>query len=73
MGIRVNAVAPGAVMTNMVKGSTTDEQQAMLSKVCPLGRIAKPEELAGAYVYLGSDDSSYTNGTIISVDGGTVM
>ena len=73
MGIRVNAVAPGAVMTNMVKGSTTDEQQAMLSKVCPLGRIAKPEELAGAYVYLGSDDSSYTNGIIISVDGGTVM
>ena len=71
--IRVNAVAPGAVMTNMVKGSTTDEQQAMLSKVCPLGRIANPEELAGAYVYLGSDESSFTNGTIIAVDGGTVM
>ena len=71
--IRVNAVSPGAVMTNMVKGSTTDEQQAMLSKVCPLGRIANPEELAGVYVYLGSDESTFTNGTIINVDGGTVM
>lgn len=71
--IRVNAIAPGAVMTNMVKDATTEEQQAMLSKVCPLGRIANPEELSGAYVYLGSDESTFTNGTIISVDGGTVM
>lgn len=72
-GIRVNAVAPGAVMTNMVRESTTDEQKAMLSKLCPLGRISNPEELAGAYVYLGSDESSFTNGTIIAIDGGTVM
>lgn len=71
--IRVNAVAPGAVMTNMVKDATTDEQQAMLKKMCPLGRIASPEELAGVYVYLGSDESSFTNGAIISVDGGVVM
>lgn len=71
--IRVNAVAPGAVYTNMVKDSTTDEQQAMLSKLCPLGRIANPNELAGAYVYLASDDSSFTNGAIINVDGGVVM
>ena len=71
--IRVNAVSPGAVMTNMVKNSTTEEQQAMLSKVCPLGRIASPEELAGAYVYLASDEASFTTGAIMSVDGGTVM
>lgn len=71
--IRVNAVSPGAVMTNMVKNSTTEEQQAMLSKICPLGRIASPEELAGAYVYLASDEASFTTGAILSVDGGTVM
>lgn len=71
--IRVNAVAPGAVMTNMVKDATTDEQQAYLSRVCPLGRISTPDELAGAYVYLGSDESSFTNGAIINVDGGTIM
>lgn len=73
MNIRVNAVAPGAVMTNMVKGSVTDEQQAMLSRLCPLGRIAESSELAGVYVYLASDDSTFTNGAIINVDGGTVM
>ncbi len=71
--IRVNAVAPGAVMTNMVKNSTTEEQQAMLSQICPLGRIAKPSELAGVYVYLASDDASFTTGAIINVDGGVVM
>lgn len=71
--IRVNAIAPGAVMTDMVKEAVNEEQQAMLSKVCPLGRIAKPEELAGAYVYLASDDSSFTTGAILCVDGGTVM
>lgn len=71
--IRVNAVAPGAVMTNMVKTSTTEEQQAMLSRICPLGRIASPDELAGAYVYLASDEASFTTGAILNVDGATVM
>ncbi len=71
--IRVNAVAPGAVMTNMVRGAVTDEQQAMLSKVCPLGRIANPDELAGVYVYLASNDASFTTGAVINVDGGIVM
>ena len=71
--IRVNAVAPGAVMTNMVKTSTTEEQQAMLSKICPLGRIANPEELAGAYVYLASDEATFTTGAILNVDGATMM
>lgn len=73
MNIRVNAVAPGAVMTNMVKDAVTEEQQAYLNRLCPLGRIAEPSELAGVYVYLASDDSSFTNGAIINVDGGIVM
>lgn len=71
--IRVNAIAPGAVMTNMVKNSTTNEQQEMLKRICPLGKIANPEELAGAYVYLASDDASFTTGAILAVDGATVM
>lgn len=73
MNIRVNAVAPGAVMTNMVKSAVSEEQQAYLNKVCPLGRIASPLELAGVYVYLASDEATFTNGAIINVDGGTVM
>lgn len=71
--IRVNAVAPGAVMTDMTKNSTDDNTRQMLSKLTPLGRIANPSELAGAYLYLGSDDSTFTNGAIITVDGGIVI
>ena len=71
--IRVNAVAPGAVMTNMVKGATTPEMREMLCKTCALNKIAEPEELAGAYVYLGSDEASFTTGVILRVDGATVM
>ena len=39
----------------------------------PLGRTANPSELAGVYVYLASQDANYTNGAIISIDGGLVM
>ena len=44
-----------------------------LQRMIPLGKTAGPEDLAETYVYLASDDSKYTNGTIISVDGGLVM
>lgn len=71
--IRVNAVAPGAVMTEMTKNTTDENTRGMLSQLTPLGRIANPSELAGAYLYLGSDDSTFTNGTIIQVDGGIVI
>lgn len=72
-GIRVNAVAPGAVMTDMVKNATTEEMREMLCKTCALNKIANPKELAGAYVYLGSDEASFTTGAILRVDGATVM
>ena len=71
--IRVNAVAPGVVGTDMVAASVDDRMMAGLKAATPLGRMANPDELAGAYVYLASDESSFTTGTIISVDGGIVM
>lgn len=71
--IRVNAVAPGVVGTDMVAHSVSDQMLAGLKAVTPLGRMASPEELAGAYVYLASDDASFTTGTIVHVDGGIVM
>ncbi len=72
-GIRVNAVAPGAVATDMAKEFTSDKMRQYLAMMTPLGRMAEPEELAGAYVYLASDESSFTTGTIVNVDGGIVM
>lgn len=71
--IRVNAVAPGVVGTDMVKEFVDDNIMEALKAFTPLGRMADPDELAGAYVYLASDDSTFTIGTIIHVDGGIVM
>ena len=71
--IRVNAVAPGVVGTDMVAQSVTEQMLSVLEAATPLGRMADPHELAGAYLYLASDESSFTSGTIIHVDGGIVM
>lgn len=72
-GIRVNAVAPGVVATDMMKHSVDEQMLAGLNRMTPLGRAACPDELAGAYVYLASDAASFTTGTLIHVDGGIVM
>lgn len=71
--IRVNAVAPGVVGTDMMRGSVNDDMERMLTSMTPLKRMASPDDLAGAYLYLASDSSSFTTGTIIKVDGGLMM
>lgn len=71
--IRVNAVAPGVIDTDMTKDNVTDEIKQKLTMMTPLRKIGKPEELQGIYVYLASDEASFTNGTIVSVDGGLIM
>lgn len=71
--IRVNAVAPGVVGTDMMKDSVNDDMEKMLISMTPLKRMASPDDLAGAYLYLASDSSSFTTGTIIKVDGGLMM
>ncbi len=71
-GIRVNAVAPGFVETPM----TDEVPDKILDKMeddTPLGRLGLPEDIAKAYLYLASDDASYVNGEILSVDGGLVL
>lgn len=70
--IRVNAVAPGVVETDMVRESVTDQMKAYLQKVTALERTAAPAELAGAFAWLASDDASFATGAIIRVDGGIV-
>lgn len=71
--IRVNAIAPGMIDTNMVKKFVTDEVRANLIRMTPLNRIGLPEDLDGIYVFLASDESSFITGTVISVDGGLIM
>ncbi len=70
-GICVNAVAPGFIGTEMVEAMPQKIIDAMVSKV-PLQRMGAPEEVANVYLFLASDDASYVNGTVISVDGGVV-
>lgn len=71
-GIRVNAVAPGFVMTEMVAKMPEEVLAGMRAKT-PLGRLAEPEDIANAYLWLASDEASYIHGTTISVDGGIVL
>ena len=70
--IRVNAVAPGVVETDMMS-IVSEKMKTGLKRMIPLNRLGEPDELAGAYLYLASDLSKYTTGTIINVDGGIVM
>lgn len=67
-GIRVNAVAPGIIETDMVR-SLPKEMIEPLIKMIPLGRIGKPEDIANAFVFLASDMASYITGVVLSVDG----
>ncbi len=70
--VRVNAVAPGLIMTEML--STMPEHQlAELIKHQPLDRVGKPEEVANAYLFLASDEASFISGTVLRVDGGLVV
>ena len=70
-GIRVNAVAPGPIWTPLIPATGWDaERLATFGQDTPLERAGQPAELAGAYVYLASNESSYTSGAILPVTGG---
>lgn len=70
-GIRVNAILPGLTDTKFAAALTGNpEIMKMVLPMIPLGRIARPEEMAGAVLYLVSDAASYTTGACINVDGG---
>ena len=68
-GIRVNAVAPGFIITPMVAAMPTKVVQDLEAKV-PLRRLGQPEEIANVYAFLASDEASYVNGAVIEVSGG---
>ena len=66
--IRVNAVAPGVTLTDMMK-DVPDSVIEPIIKTIPLGRIGKPEDIANAFLFLASDMASYVTGVVLSVDG----
>jgi 3-oxoacyl-[acyl-carrier protein] reductase len=70
--IRVNAVAPGFIATDMVK-SMPEKILENMRQHTPLGRLGTPEEIANAYVWLASDAASFITGAVLSVDGGVVV
>lgn len=69
-GIRVNAVAPGPIWTPLIPATGWNEKLRHFGENTPLGRAGQPAELAGAYVYLASNDASYVSGAILAVTGG---
>lgn len=70
-GIRVNAIGPGYTRTDMTRGALGEpEKREKILERTPLGRVAEPEEMAGAAVFLASDAASYVTGHLLMVDGG---
>jgi NAD(P)-dependent dehydrogenase (short-subunit alcohol dehydrogenase family) len=70
-GVRVNALAPGIVKTDFNKDLWQGpEAVKKLAHSVPLGRLAEPEDIARAALFLASDDSSYITGAVVPIDGG---
>lgn len=71
-GIRVNAVSPGAVMTDMMRGFSQQELDALREEI-PMGALGTPEDIAQAVVFLASDQAKYITGQVLGVNGGIVI
>jgi 3-oxoacyl-[acyl-carrier protein] reductase len=71
-GIRANAVCPGFVSTSII-GKIPEKVLKALEERVPLGRLARPEEIANTFAFLASDEASYINGAVIEVSGGLTI
>jgi NAD(P)-dependent dehydrogenase (short-subunit alcohol dehydrogenase family) len=67
--IRVNAVAPGYVLTPMQRAEYSEEMLTEVNRKIPLGRQAKPEEVAALFAFLASDDAAFLSGHVYTIDG----
>jgi len=71
--IRVNAICPGPTETPLLFAVTDENERRRMASRCVLGRLAKPEDIAGAALFLASDEASYITGQAIIVDGGMTI
>ena len=67
--VRVNAISPGYVLTPMQRAEYTDEMLDAVNRKIPMGRHAKPEEIAALFAFLASDDAAFASGQIYTMDG----
>jgi NAD(P)-dependent dehydrogenase (short-subunit alcohol dehydrogenase family) len=72
-GIRINAVAPGPIWTPLIPSTFSKKKATEFGKDTPMGRPGQPWEVAGAYVFLASDDATYITGQVIHVNGGDIV
>jgi NAD(P)-dependent dehydrogenase (short-subunit alcohol dehydrogenase family) len=72
-GIRVNCITPGLIPTDLTGDRLTDQMRAEIVKGIPLGRLGAVEDVAGAFLFLASDLSSYITGAVIDVNGGLLI
>lgn len=70
-GIRVNVIAPGPILTPLMKRNRSEQEIAFMSKLSLVGRLGKPEEIAGTAAFLCSEDGAFINGELINVAGGS--
>jgi len=71
-GVRVNAIAPGYITTDMTSGMTDAQKEALQGQI-PLGRLGSPEDIAHAVRFLAGPGATYITGQVLTVDGGMVM
>ncbi|ADY56313.1 3-oxoacyl-(acyl-carrier-protein) reductase [Syntrophobotulus glycolicus DSM 8271] len=72
-GIRVNGVAPGPIWTPLIPASFSAQEVEVFGSTTPMQRAGQPFELAGTYLFLACEDSSYMSGQIVHVNGGTII
>ena len=68
-GVRVNAVAPGFIETEMIQ-TVPDKVKDLVKSHTSMGRLGKPVEIANAFIFLASEEASFITGQVLSVDGG---
>lgn len=72
-GIRVNSITPGLIATDIIRGKIPEDRKSSIAEQIPLGRLGRPDDIAGAVVFLSSDLASYCTGVTLDVNGGMLI